>query len=257
MKKKIIIFLGATAVCWLSLITNSYAKELTAEEIVKEVDRVLTPGKDTTAVVRMIITTSTGEKRILKMKILSTVEPERTFIRYLEPSRIRGLGYLIVGGGENMWAFFPSTKRVRHLASHIKRRGIEGSDFSFEDISSNSSLSKDYIPKLLGKDRVEGEEVYVLELIAKAKDLAYSKLNIWVRTENFVPVKQEFFDLKRKPLKVLYYKNIRKIQGYWTPKLFEMYNIQKNSYSSIVVDEMEYDTGISDDVFTERNLRNW
>ncbi|MFW6311961.1 MAG: outer membrane lipoprotein-sorting protein, partial [Nanoarchaeota archaeon] len=65
----------------------------------------------------------------------------------------------------------------------------------------------------------------------------------------------EFYDNDGKLLKTLTVKDYKKIDGIVTIIHSEMYNKQKDHKTILKIDEVEYNTGISEDKFTERQMK--
>ncbi len=240
----------------LCLANLSLAAEPTAEEIIKSVDTALRAGGNNTASAEMTITTTTGEKRTFDLDLYVKLdETVKTLIRFLGPPKVKGVGYLILG--DTLKVFYPTTGRIQALPSSIIRKGLQGSDFTLEDIIRSKPFSGNYTPKILGTEKLEGKDVYVLELTAAGKDLAYSKLKMWVDAESLTPAKQEYYDLDGKLLKTLYYKDIKDMEGFWSPMLLVVENEQTGHKSTVVIKKYDFTTVIPDDTFTERKLRDW
>ena len=99
-------------------------------------------------------------------------------------------------------------------------------------------------------------DFYILELVPKPgvhKD--YSKLKFWVRRDNFYPVKIEYYDKKGKLWKVLERKNIVKKGKYWIAMEMEMKDLKRQHKTKSIIEGVEFDSGLSDQLFTKRNLR--
>ena len=61
----------------------------------------------------------------------------------------------MLNDGDDIWTYFPRTRRVRKLASHAKKQKVPGSDFSFGDFSSKipeKKITYLKIPELLQKE---------------------------------------------------------------------------------------------------------
>jgi hypothetical protein len=67
-------------------------------------------------------------------------------------------------------------------------------------------------------------------------------------------MRTQFFDLKGKLLKVWTIDKIEKVQGYWTPRMHSITNVQDNTSSKLEVNEVKYGGDIPDEVFTKPYL---
>jgi len=65
-------------------------------------------------------------------------------MRYIKPTSVKGQTFLMLNDGDDIWTYFPRTRRVRKMASHAKKMKVQGGDFSFDDFSSNETWENDY-----------------------------------------------------------------------------------------------------------------
>jgi hypothetical protein len=82
----------------------------------------------------------------------------------------------------------------------------------------------------------------------------YSKTITWIRKDNFVGMKKEFYDEDGELLKVLTIKEVKKISGFWVITHSEMKNIQKNHKTIIQLSNIKINTGVPASKFTERMM---
>ncbi|MEE8556423.1 MAG: outer membrane lipoprotein-sorting protein, partial [Myxococcota bacterium] len=66
----------------------------------------------------------------------------------------------------------------------------------------------------------------------------------------------EFWDLKGKPLKTIYAREIRRVDGIWTAHQFEATNHKTGHRTIFTFSNMDYESAVDDDLFTERALRH-
>ena len=137
----------------------SYGQEVTSEEIINKVNELM--NQDTVeAKVKMTITTSSGNERIFIYDSYSKNKGEKNLIRYIEPKRAKGQSILMLNYADDIWMYFPRTKRVRKLATNSKNQKMEGSDFSYEDTGASDSFIEDFTSKILGTEMKEGYDCY-------------------------------------------------------------------------------------------------
>jgi outer membrane lipoprotein-sorting protein len=67
-------------------------------------------------------------------------------------------------------------------------------------------------------------------------------------------MKKEFYDEDEDLLKILTIKKVKKIKGFWVITNSEMKNVQKNHKTSIVLSNVQINTGVSDAKFTQRTM---
>jgi len=241
----------------ISIIITSYGQELTAEEIINKVNELM--NQDTVqAKVKMTITTTSGEKRIFIYDSYSKNKGEKNLLRYIEPKRAKGQTILMLNYADDIWMYFPRTKRIRKLATNSKSQKMEGSDFSYEDTGASDAFIEDFSSKKLGSEKKEGYDCYKIEMLKKEGiKSGYSRLIMWIIKDDFYPVVINYYDAENPELllKTLIQYNIKEIDGIPTATKMVMYNKQENSQTSIEMLEVKYNVELDDSLFTERNLK--
>jgi len=231
--------------------------ELTGDQIIKRVNDLLNPYSSYSKA-KLTIVTSSGKSRTFVFESWSKNHGEKNLIRYIEPRRSRGQATLMLNHADDIWMYFPRTKRVRKLAIHAKKQKMEGSDFSYEDMGSGDIFIKDFVAKRLGDEKAEGQMCYKLELIRKSNsDVSYSKIILWVRKVDFCPLiidyyKQDNPDIVEKRLVM---SNIKLIQNVPTAMKMIMYNMLDNTKTEMEFLDVKYNLELEDNIFTERGLR--
>jgi len=229
--------------------TLSRAQELTADEILKKVEENHADSEITIS--EMTIVHKSGAKRVMEIKGWIKGD-DYNLVRFISPANVKGTGFLSVKDDD--WLYLPALGKVRRIATKEKGGSFMGSDFSYEDVGSRS-LVEDYSAKLLGTEKYEGHDCYVLELLPKdPEDISYSKLKVWVDRENFYSMKVEFYDKHGDLLKIMYLSELEKLEGLWIAKKMEMQNVQKGSKTIIISKEVQLNPEIPDSMFTTRQL---
>jgi outer membrane lipoprotein-sorting protein len=243
-------------VCF-GLLAEETGEKITAEEIIRTMTETLNP-EQSEAVMEMTIITSGGQERTFVYKAYSKNKGEKSLMKYLEPGRVKGQTILMLNNADDIWTYFPKTKRVRKLATHAKRQKVQGSDFSYEDLGSSDEFIDDYNSNLTGEEEKEGELCYKLELTKKEDSPAgYSRLIMWVEKKTYVPVVISYYHEKDSTLleKELYVSEVKTIDGIPTPMEMVMYNRLDNTKTSMKTKEVTYDVDLPDDMFTEMGMK--
>lgn len=253
----ILMIIIMTFVGGLSASPSQNEEDLTGAEIIDKVDELLTTYTSYSKM-QMTIETTSGNKRTFVFESWSKNDGEKNLVRYLEPRRVKDQATLMLNDANDIWMYFPRTERVRKLATHAKKRKMQGSDFSYEDMGGSGDFSKDYTAKRLDDEEKNGHECYKIELTRKPdSDKSYSRLLIWVKKDNFHPVVIEYYDEEDPDYlqKVLTQSNIEMIDGIPTAKKMVMKNLNDQSQTIMEVLEIAYGIEISDRKFTERGLK--
>lgn len=234
-----------------------YGQEMTGEQIINRVNDLMNQ-KTIYGRSKMTIVTTSGKTRTFEYESWSKDNGEKNLIRYLAPSRIKGQATLMLNYADDIWIFFPRTRRVRKLATHAKKQKMEGSDFSYEDVGSGDAFVKYFTTKRLKDGKMEGYRCYKLELIQnKDSDVSYSRLIMWVIKKYFVPIVIDYYDEKDPELllKRLVQSDIQIIDDIPTPMKMVMYDKQDNTQTSLELTEIKYNIPLKDEMFTERGLK--
>ncbi|MBN4060738.1 outer membrane lipoprotein-sorting protein [bacterium AH-315-I20] len=182
---------------------------------------------------------------------------------FLSPANIRDTSmltwdYADEAKDDDQWLYLPALKKVRRISSSDRGDYFMGTDFTFEDIKATPELG-DYNWTLMGSEMLDGKDVWVVEAIPKSKqlmkDLGYSKVVYHVRKDIDMYIKVDFWDRKGRELKHLISTGITQIDGIWTATGGVMKNVQTNHRTELVFSEQEYNTGLSDRMFTERMIK--
>jgi outer membrane lipoprotein-sorting protein len=130
-----------------------------------------------------------------------------------------------------------------------------GSDFTYEDVSGREVSEDTHTLKEEGE--MNGRAVYVVESIPKEeKGAYYSRKVSWVDKENFLPLKEEYYDKRDKLFKTFIADKVEEIEEIPTIMQRTMTNVQKGHRTEVTFEEVNYDTGLKDDIFSERYLRS-
>lgn len=238
-------------------ITTVLGQEMTADRIIQKVNDLMNQ-ETVYAKSKMTIVTTSGKKRTFESESWSKDRGEKNLVRYTSPARVKGQAVLMLNNADDIWMYFPRTKRVRKLATHAKKQKMQGSDFTYEDMGSGDAFITDFTARRLKDEKMEGYDCYKLELTRnKDSDSHYSRLIIWVIKKNFVPVVIDYFD-EDDPnhlLKRLVQYDIKVIDGVPTGMRMVMYNKDDNTQTSMELLEVKYNVPMKDEMFTERGLR--
>ncbi|MCK4957019.1 MAG: outer membrane lipoprotein-sorting protein [Candidatus Cloacimonetes bacterium] len=172
---------------------------------------------------------------------------------YTAPVRVKGDKILMLNDGDDIWFYTPKTDRVRHLASHAKKRKVQGSDFSYEDMS-GGNLAEDYNCKLLGTEKIADRGCYKLELSPKPSGPHYSKLILWADTERFITMRIDYYE-NNELLKRLTMSDVHNIDDRWVALKMVMKNLLEGGETVMEITEIEFDIEIEDNIFTTNNLK--
>ena len=226
---------------------NAFAQD--AQSIITKSDSVINAPKDQHQFSRMILIDKDGDEKVRKSEMYQKGD-EMRLVRFLSPADQKGIGFLSLPD-DVMYLYLPAFHKIRRIASHVKNENFAGTDFSYDDMSS-FKYAEEYNAKLLETK----DDVYVLELTPKPDiEKDYSKLIIEVRKNNYYPIKIDHYDKGGNLWKVLERRKIEGKGNYWISMEMEMKDLKKNHSTKMITDKIELDNGLSDKVFSKRNLK--
>ena len=229
-----------STVCILSLFAQD------ANEILKKMDEVMFSPKDMTGKMKVVMTDKNGKQETREATIQQKGTDIRLF-RFSSPASQAGISVLSLPD-DVMYLYLPAYGRERRIASSAKNQSFAGTDFSFDDMESKSYSAK-YTSKLLNSV----SNAYLLELTPKtASD--YSKIEVKVNNEEYYLESMEFYDRGNNKIKTAKY-TFNKIGKYWNASEIEMTNLETGRKTSMQMSDIIYDTGLTDDDFTVRKLK--
>ncbi len=218
-----------------------------ANTILKKMDDVMYSPKDMVGKTKIVLIDKAGKEKTREANVTQKGNDKRIF-RFTAPSSQAGIAVLSLPD-DVMYMYMPAFGKERRISSSVKSQNFAGTDFSYDDMESKPYAEK-YTPKLLP----EQDGVYVLELTPMSPKSTYSKLIVKVHKTNYYPTTMEYFDRGKKKIKEAVYQ-FTKIENYWNAAEIKMTDLKKNHVTKMLMSNVKYDQGLSDDVFTVRKLK--
>lgn len=240
MKK--IIYLFVAAIIFSAFISS----EPDPTTILKKLDEVMYSAKDMTGNNKIILIDKNGKQEVREATIKQKGNDMMLF-RFTAPASQAGIAVLSLPN-DIMYLYMPAFGKERRIASSAKNQNFAGTDFSYEDMESKKFAEK-YNAKLL-KTEANG---YVLELTPKLQS-SYSKVIMKVHKTEYYPISVDLYDKGNKKVKELKY-TFNKVGKYWNPKEIIMVDLKKNHTTKMQMNNVKFDTGLTDDEFTVRKLK--
>jgi hypothetical protein len=192
----------------------------------------------------------------LEREFTSSVKPlgDEVDGHYLEvtaPLNVKDIRYLFyerTEGQDEQFAYMPSMRRVVRLTEKSRREPFLGSTFYVTDMV--APALDDFTYDFVGEEEVGGRKCRLVQALPKhpEKEL-YGKSISAIDPVDLVVMRTEFFDQKGKAFKVHHVDRIEKIDGYWTPLLQRMQDVQDRTESRLETTKVEYNAPLDDDVF--------
>ncbi len=217
-----------------------------ASTILKNMDDVMYSSKDLTGKNKIVLIDKAGKQEVREATIQQKGTDKRMF-RFTSPASQAGIAILSLPN-DVMYLYLPAFGKERRIATSAKNQNFAGTDFSYDDMES-VLYSVKYTPKL---SKTEGN-VHILQLTPKTNS-NYSKVIAHINKTNYYPEKMEYYDKAGNKVKEAKY-TFKKVGKYWNASEIEMTDLKKNHKTKMQMSDVKYDTGLSDDDFTVRQLK--
>lgn len=245
MKQLINIFLMIVMVSPLLRAQSGHS----ASEILDRVDNARGNPQDQTMTMSLVLVTSKGDSTSRKIQFYQKGDDTRIG-KFTWPADQKGIAFLSLPG-DITYVYLPAYKKVRRIASHVRNTKFAGTDFTYEDMASGKYKEK-WEPKLSGIE----DSTYLLELTPKkTTNTDYGRLVLEVDTATFLITKIEYYDRGENPVKIMKSGEYKKMQGYWVTGVMEMHDLKNDHRTIMRLTDIQFDTGLSEDMFSERFLR--
>ena len=206
---------------------------------------------------KMILKNKNGQvsEREITNKILEQIEDgDKSLVAFNTPKDVKGTSTLTFThkiGSDDQWLYLPSIKRVKRISSSNKSGPFMGSEFAFEDLSSDEveKYTYKFIEEKNGlliveQDPVDPKSGYRRRLVSYNKEKGY-------RVE-----KIEFYDRKNELLKTLIHKNYKQYKNkHWRSSTMVMTNHQSGKETTLLFSEYNFGAELADEDFTENALK--
>ena len=246
-----------------SFFMNMAFGNITGLELAKKVSIANDGFISETSSMKMVLVDAHGNKISRKMSG-KTIEVEgdgdKGLMEFLTPADVRGTKMLTwshLKGNDDQWLYMPSIRRVKRINSRNKSSSFMGSEFSYEDLTSQEV--EKYTYKLLSEsDKQKTGKIFVLEK-RPVKRSGYSKQVHYINENYNQAEKIEYYGRKGQLLKVAIPSDFKEytIKGkkIWRPSSIIMENKVTRKKSILIWENREFGKEMNPQVFTKRELR--
>jgi len=184
----------------------STSAQPTADQLLKDSDRARGAVKD--GISWEIDVQNFGEGTNNQVHYLVKVKGVDALAEATAPARNKG--EMMLFNDRTIWFFKPGIKKPVAISARQKLMGQAANG----DIAS-TNYARDYDGKLLGEDKVAGQDTWKLELKAKAKNVTYDGIRYWISKKDHLGVKAEFLTVSGEIFKTATfdYKNQLSLNG--------------------------------------------
>jgi outer membrane lipoprotein-sorting protein len=229
--------------------------------IAQEADKRDTGFGDSTADMLMILKNKHGQKseRKIRTRTLEVKDDgDKSLSIFDTPRDVKGTAFLNFThkvADDDQWLFLPALKRVKRISSRNKSGSFMGSEFAYEDISSQEV--EKYTYKWIRDEAYDGNECFVIELYpVDKKNSGYTRQVVWIDKAEYRQFKIEYYDRKNSLLKTLTVKGYKKyLDKFWRADEMNMVNHQTGKSTSLVLSNYKFRTGLTEKDFNKNSLK--
>jgi len=269
---KSILQLAFTSIVLLAsaMLSSSQGAELSAQDVIQKMDQRY-DGDSAITEYTMVLIDRRDRQRFRNLRIYSKDygDDTKSLSLFETPADIRGTAFLNFDWDDpdrddDSWLYLPSLQRVKRLASSDTSDSFLGSDFTYADINGFEIDWYDY-SFITESEMVDGQDCWVIEAVAKpelkekAEDsTGYSKIQLWVRKDNFVEVRGQVWEIRGNRIKYFTSSEIVLIDDVWTVKRLQVVttrNGRQEHASVLQINNVQYNVDIEDELFTTESMQ--
>jgi len=252
-----------TSALLMAMAVSSWAQtpEEKGLEIAVEGDKRSEGYGDSKVKLKMVLIDKKGRQSSRDMRVKGlegkSGEGDKSLMIFDTPKDQKGVAMLTFTHkvkSDDQWLFLPALKRVKKISSRNKSGPFVGSEFAFEDISSQEV--EKYTYKYLRDETINGMDCFVVENIPTDKYSGYTKQIVWIDKAEYRALKIEFYDRKKSHLKTLESQEYKQYLGkFWRPGLMVMTNHQTGKSTRLVYEDYAFNVGLKEKEFTKNSLK--
>jgi outer membrane lipoprotein-sorting protein len=229
--------------------------------IAQETDKRDRGWGDAKADMKMILTNASGEtsERALRFMMLENGDAsdgDWSLMTFDKPRDIQGtalLTYSHVKEADEQWLYLPTVKRVKRISSTNKSGPFVGSEFAFEDFSTQQVAKFAY--KWLKDEPCGDRTCHVVERTPQYEDSGYTREIVWIDSTDYQFRKIDYYDRKDTLLKTLTCLNFKLYENkFWRPQELDMVNHETGKTTKLLWQGYSFHTGLSKSDFTTASL---
>ncbi|MDX8387299.1 MAG: outer membrane lipoprotein-sorting protein [Ghiorsea sp.] len=182
---------------------------------------------------------------------------DKTLIVFDNPRDVKGTAFLSHTHkmeADDQWLFLPALKRVKRISSSNKSGPFMGSEFAYEDISSQE-LEK-YTYKFAGEETFDGRNHLMVEQFPTNAKSGYHRQVVWYDATDYKVWKIDFYDRRNDLMKTLTYNDYNQYLGkYWRANVMDMVNHKTGKSTTLTFSGYKFAIGTTDADFTANRLK--
>jgi len=254
--KKIVLLLSVS----FFLSEHGYANAARGLEIAKAADKQAEGFGNQVADVEMILKNKQGQTSTRQMIIKSLEvkgDGDKSLTIFKSPKDVKGTSFLSfshVTGPDEQWLYLPALKRVKRISSNNKSGPFMGSEFAYEDLSSQEV--EKYTYKFIEEGELNGRKTFVIERYPADKKSGYTKQVVTMDAETYRTEKVLYYDRKEALLKTLVFTGYKKYpNGKWRADQMSVVNHQSGKSTVLNWKDYSFSKKLKESDFNKNALK--
>jgi outer membrane lipoprotein-sorting protein len=172
-------------------------------------------------------------------------------------SPARDMGQVFLKRDMELWNWMPSIGRMIKLPPSMMMQSWMGSDFTNDDLLKQSSIVTDYEHKIIGEEKIEGYDCWIIELIPNPDAaVVWGKVVMRVSKKHYLQFNVEFYDETLELVNTMAGSKIKDVGDRLIPARLEMTPADKPGNKTIFeYSEIKFDMPISTSFFSKQNMK--
>ena len=182
---------------------------------------------------------------------------DKSLVVFDRPRDVKGtalLNFTHKTGTDDQWLFLPALKRVKRISSANKSGSFMGSEFAYEDVTSQEV--EKYTYKWIRDEACDAMECFVFERYPAYKNSGYTRQVVWLDKKEYRMLKIDFYDRKNALLKTQTFRKYNQYLGkYWYPDEMFMQNHQTGKSTLLQWSDYKFKNGFKNRDFNKNSLK--
>lgn len=254
---------------------GAQAQDLTGKDIAELVDQADSGWQDEEARALMTLYAADGRsvsRRLRSRSLEVSNDGNRNLVIFDQPLDVKGTVFLTHthdAGNDDQWLFLPAIKRIKRISSSNRSGPFMGSEFAYEDISSeevsryrydglHSGLcSGEQITEGQAKDSSAGLQCYIYNRYPVDKSSGYTRQIMYVDKEHYRIMRVDYFDRKNSLQKTLKREQYLQVGKFWRAKHWVMQNHLNNKKTIVEWGDWKFTSGFGKRDFEKSALDSY
>ncbi len=208
----------------------------------------------------MTLRNKQGKESVRRLRVKSLEmkdDGDRSLFVFDSPRDVKGTALLIHAHkdtADDQWLYLPALKRVKRISASNKSGSFMGSEFSYEDLSSQEVEKFTY--RYLGDEPCGEMTCLMLERYPAEKDSGYKRQIVWYDEAELRIQQIHFYDRKDTHMKTLTIEGYQQyLDQYWRGGLWSMINHVTGKSTIMEWTDYQFQTDMAARDFTKTGLK--